>query len=566
MGSRFVRRGTLGAALSLLVMAAPAGAQTGPGQSYTVPSDNPFVGQPGAAPEVYAYGLRNPWRFSFDRATGDLSIADVGQSAREEVNFAPRGQDAGANYGWNCFEGTLAYSGCTAPGHVPPVLERSHGAGVCSITGGYVVRDPALAGTSLNGRYVYGDFCDDNIRSAVLAKPSASGDAPTGLMVSGLSSFGEDAGGGVYAVSLNGPVRRIVPDGAGVALSASLGSFSSPTYVTAPPGDGSRLLVVERGGTVRMRLNGATLPDPFLDIRRDVSSGGERGLLSIAFPPDYAQSGLLYAYYTDGGGDIRVDELRRADADPNRVDPAYRRSVLFVEHTARSNHNGGQLQFGPDGVLWVATGDGGGAGDPDRNGQNPGTLLGKILRIDPRPSSGRPYTVPGDNPFVGRRGARGEIWAYGLRNPWRFSFDAATGALWIGDVGQGDREEVSAAAPGSRGGENYGWNRYEGTRRFAGGSAAGLVPPVHDYAKVDGNCAVTGGYVYRGGRIDSLQGRYVFADFCRGEVLTLVPDGDGTAARPLGPQVEALASFGQDADRELYALSLTSGLYRLDPA
>ncbi|MFP5377397.1 MAG: PQQ-dependent sugar dehydrogenase [Acidimicrobiia bacterium] len=211
-------------------------------------------------------------------------------------------------------------------------------------------------------------------------------------------------------------------------------------------------------------------------------------------------------------------------------------------------------------------GDGGHGGDPDGNAQDLGTLLGSILRIDPRPSGGRPYTVPPDNPFAGRPGARGEIWAYGLRNPWRFSFDAATGALWIGDVGQADREEVNMAPPGSRGGENYGWDLFEGTLPFEGDDPAGLVPPVYDYGREDGNCAVTGGYVYRGERLPALRGRYVFADFCRGEVLALVDGDGGMQARALGPRLESVASFGEDAARELYVLSLAGALFRLDPA
>jgi glucose/arabinose dehydrogenase len=236
---------------------------------------------------------------------------------------------------------------------------------------------------------------------------------------------------------------------------------------------------------------------------------------------------------------------------------------LFVDQPF-SNHNGGALAFGPDGYLYVALGDGGSAGDPMGNAQSLSTLLGKLLRISPRPSGGEPYSIPPDNPFVGWSGARPEIWAYGLRNPWRFSFDAATGDLWIGDVGQNAWEEIDLEPAGSDGGSNFGWDRLEGTHPFEGGSAPGSVPPVFEYANGAGSCAVTGGYVYRGALIPALAGAYVFADYCRGRLEALVP-GKGRAmeARALGPRVDALASFGEDARGELYVLSLAGTVSRI---
>ena len=336
-----------------------------------------------------------------------------------------------------------------------------------------------------------------------------------------------------------------------------LASFDQALALAVRAGDDA-LYVVEKGGRIRALRAGKVDPAPVLDVSGVVSDAYEQGLLGAAFSPDGT---LLYVNYTDRAGDTRVVEY---PFEGGRAVAASARVVLAVGQPF-ANHNGGNLVFGPDGFLYVGLGDGGSGGDPGGNAQDLATLLGKLLRIDPRPSGNRPYTVPADNPFAGRAGARGEIWAYGLRNPWRFSFDAGTGALWIGDVGQGEREEISMAAAGSKGGENYGWNRYEGSRPYAGGSAAGLVPPVHDYARDDGNCAVTGGYVYRGERLAALRGRYVFADFCKGEVLALVAGDGGTEATPLGPRIESLASFGEDAARELYALSLISGLYRLDP-
>ena len=319
------------------------------------------------------------------------------------------------------------------------------------------------------------------------------------------------------------------------------------------------LYVARQAGVVTAVREGRVDPVPVLDITSGVVSGGERGLLGLAFSPDGSR---LYVDYTDRAGDTRVVEYAFAGG---RADPASRRVVLAVDQPF-SNHNGGNLAFGPDGMLYVALGDGGGAGDPMDNGQRLDTLLGKILRIDPRPGGDLPYTVPPDNPFVARRGARPEIWAYGLRNPWRFSFDRETGALWIGDVGQGSREEIDAADPASRGGENYGWNRFEGTRPFSGDAPAGNLAPVFDYPTGGGNCAVTGGYVYRGTRIPGLRGRYLFADFCRGEVMALVPSGGRLRSVPLGPRIGALASFGEDAAGELYVLSLSAGVLRLEAA
>jgi glucose/arabinose dehydrogenase len=258
-------------------------------------------------------------------------------------------------------------------------------------------------------------------------------------------------------------------------------------------------------------------------------------LLGLAFTPDGAH---LDVDYTDLRGDTRVVEYAMRGA---RADPRSARQILFVDQPF-ANHNGGNLVFGPDGFLYVGLGDGGSAGDPNGNGQALDTRLGKILRIDPRRDGRSAYTVPTSNPFAGDAAARPEIWAYGLRNPWRFSFDRATGDLWIGDVGQASREEVDVQPASSGGGENYGWNAFEGTLPYGGQTVTGTVTPVYEYGHSDGRCAITGGYVYRGSAIPGLDGAYVF-----------------------GPTVPALASFGEDRQAELYALSLTGDIYRLVP-
>jgi glucose/arabinose dehydrogenase len=409
-------RGTLTASIAVALICAATAAEAGAqaGVSYSVPADNPFVGQAGAREEIWAYGLRNPWRFSFDRASGDLNIADVGQNAVEEVDFAAAGTGAGANYGWNCFEGSQPYAGapagCEAPGHVSPVLEYSSGGAEprCSITGGYVVREPSHP---LEGSYVYGDFCTGELRAAELAAGGATGDRALNLIVPALSSFGEDADGRVYAVSLGGPVFRLLGGiGPIEALLEPVGVFNTPVYVTSEPDDASRLYVVEKGGLIKL-VPELGLPTTFLDLSGEVASDsnpiGERGLLSIAFAPDYATSGLFYVYFNDPTGDIRIEEFRRSASDPNIADPSSRRLVLTQEHREFANHNGGQLQFGPDGMLWAALGDGGGSGDPLGNGQDLGSLLGKLIRIDPRePSAQEPTEPSGPGRGWGRGGRR----------------------------------------------------------------------------------------------------------------------------------------------------------------
>ena len=308
-------------------------------------------------------------------------------------------------------------------------------------------------------------------------------------------------------------------------------------------------------------IGGGRSPHVALDISAGVTAGGEQGLLGLAFSPDGER---LFVNYTDRAGDTRVVVFR---VHGEEADPRSGFELLKVDQPF-PNHNGGQLAFGPDHRLYIALGDGGAGGDPFGNGQSLRTLLGKILRIDPRPYGARPHRIPPDNPFAGKRGALPEIWAFGLRNPWRFSFDRKTGDLWIGDVGQSSREEIDFEPAGSKGGRNYGWNLKEGTLPFqSSDGGARTVPPIYEYETGrDGTCAVVGGFVYRGRRIPGLRGAYVFADFCQGRIMALRQKaGKVVEHRALGPVVPELSSFGQDNDGELYVLSLEGPVYRLDP-
>jgi glucose/arabinose dehydrogenase len=336
---------------------------------------------------------------------------------------------------------------------------------------------------------------------------------------------------------------------------AKLGDFEQPTYAASPPGDPSRVFVTEKTGRVRLLVDGTLATAPFLDLSAITQTDyEERGLLSIAFPPDYQQSGLFYAYLTANApaGEIQIREFRRADADHAAPGPG--RLVLAITHQL-SNHNGGQLQFGPDGMLWIGVGDGGGANDTEGNAQVLTSLKGKLLRIDPRAAAGRAYTVPADNPFGN------EVWAYGLRNPWRFAFDRATGDLAIGDVGQGAHEEVDFAtrAGGLGRGANYGWPCWEGqfdNPAVSCAKPAGAVDPVIDQSHDDGWCAIVGGPVVRDPGLPTLNGRYLYGDFCQSALhradLAAGQGSDGLA----GVSVAQLSAIGEDACGRVYTASL----------
>lgn len=354
-----------------------------------------------------------------------------------------------------------------------------------------------------------------------------------------------------------------------LALRRVATGLARPVDVQAPPGDRARVFVVEQAGRIRILRDGTLVARPFLDLAGRVASGGERGLLGLAFHPDYARNGRLFVNYTDLRGDTVLAEFR-ASSDPDVADASGERVLLRVAQPF-ANHNGGGLAFGPDGKLYAGLGDGGSAGDPLGNGQRLDTLLGKLLRLDV--DAGMPYAIPADNPFAGRSDARGEIWAYGLRNPWRFGFDRAGGDLFIGDVGQAQREEIDVGSATRRGGENYGWNVAEGTRCFAppsGCDLSGLTPPVLDYGHDEG-CSVTGGVVYRGCRMPGWHGTYFYGDFCSGFVRSFrleagraVERRDWTAT--LGPGLGQVSSFGVDADGEIYVLDYDGDVFRLVPA
>jgi glucose/arabinose dehydrogenase len=347
-----------------------------------------------------------------------------------------------------------------------------------------------------------------------------------------------------------------------------VGQFEQPVFAAQPPGERRDLYVAEKTGGIVLVRDGEPLPEPFLDLSGEVSTGSEQGLLSMAFAPDYGDTGRFYVHFTDDEGDTRVQEYTRSESDPAVADPSTRRELLFVDQPF-SNHNGGLVLFGPDGYLYIGLGDGGSAGDPMRNGQSLGTLLGKVLRIDPRPSAGEPYGIPRSNPFADQEGARPEIYAYGLRNPWRFSFDRLTGALSIGDVGQDAIEEVDLVPPGGGAGANFGWSAFEGTQRFnPDQDAPGHIPPVLTYPLDEGTCAVTGGYVVRDESLRSLYGRYLYADFCAGELrsFTARPGREARDDRPLGLQVPQLSSFAEDERGRIYVTSLEGPVHRLAPA
>jgi glucose/arabinose dehydrogenase len=368
----------------------------------------------------------------------------------------------------------------------------------------------------------------------------------------------------VLAACGSGESGGAIESAQGAVRLKKVGSFDSPVYVTSPPKDTRRLFVVEKGGKVIVVKNGKPLRTPFLDVSDKVTTGSEQGLLSIAFAPDYAVSGLFYVFYTDNDGDEAVVEYKRKTEDV--ADPGSARQLMKVADP-EPNHNGGLLLFGPDDHLYIGIGDGGGAGDRHGargNGQNLGTLLGKILRIDPKAAGSRPYTIPSDNPFVSRSGAKGEIYSYGLRNPWRFSFDRAKGDLTIGDVGQNEIEEIDFVRKGKGRGANFGWRPFEGNDRFAPGeSAPGAIKPVITERHSDGNCSITGGVVIRDPALKAWRGRYVFGDFCRGVIQTAVLSG-GKARNKTDRKLEVpqLSSFGEDARGRVYATSLDGPVYR----
>ena len=356
-----------------------------------------------------------------------------------------------------------------------------------------------------------------------------------------------------------------------ISLSTVASGFASAIGVSSAPGD-ARLFVIEQTGQVVI-VSGGKRGGTFLDISARLSCCGERGLLGLAFHPQYATNGRFFVRYTTPAGDVRVSEFH-VSTDSNKADATSEKVILTIPHPTFGNHNGGRIEFGPDGYLYIGTGDGGSGGDPNNHGQDLNTLLGKMLRLDvDHFAAGLPYAIPGGNPFVGQTGKRGEIWSYGLRNPYTFSFDRETHDLWIADVGQDAYEEVDRATAASGGGKgvDYGWSVMEGNhcyRPSTGCSAAGMAPPLAEYAHGSGDsigCAIIGGYVYRGSAQPQLYGRYFFGDYCSGRIW------DAAAAGPAQQTPQELlesgfqiTGWGQDTNGELYLTATNGILYRLD--
>lgn len=344
-------------------------------------------------------------------------------------------------------------------------------------------------------------------------------------------------------------------------------SLNSALYVTAPPGDTLRIFVVQQNGAIRVLRHDSLLTTPFLDLSGIISTGEERGLLSMAFHPNYTSNGFFYVDYTDAYGDIAVARYH-VSTDPNVADPTSGQIILSIAHPTQANHNGGLVTFGSDGYLYIGTGDGGNDAI-DRHAQDSTALLGKILRIDV--NGAFPYAIPPSNPFVGRAPAAPEVWAYGLRNPWRFSFDRLTRDLYLGDVGELTWEEIDFALAPDPGGHNYGWSTLEGAHCNSpptGCVTTGKVAPVYEYSHASGGCSITGGYVYRGTLNPSISGRYFFADFCAGWIRSLKMVGglatdvrEHTEFGTLG----TISSFGEDGRGELYITRSSGEVYRITP-
>ncbi len=341
-----------------------------------------------------------------------------------------------------------------------------------------------------------------------------------------------------------------------------IGNFDAPVHVAAAPGAKKLLFVVEQPGAIRVLRDGKTVDRPFLNITDRVEYGGEEGLLSIAFHPRYAKNRRFYVYYVNNAGNIQIDGGRTKRKIPTRAEARSLRKVIEISHPSFSNHNGGQLQFGPDGFLYIGTGDGGSANDPDGNAQNKSILLGKLLRIDPRKGGG--YKSPKSNPFRKGKG-KAEIYATGLRNPYRFSFDSQTGDIWIGDVGQNEWEEINHTGRGKLAGANFGWDLFEGDHTFEGNGStpANYEPPVFEFSHGGGNCSVTGGYVAHDRSVPALDGRYVYADFCGGDLRSFAPSNPGGSDASTGVDIDQPSSFGLDARGHLHVASLAGPVYRI---
>ncbi len=402
-----------------------------------------------------------------------------------------------------------------------------------------------------------------------MPSPSRTHALPVGAASFGLAAL-VGGGGGAAPDPVPTPTAASCAAGTpvagvpGIVARLVVSGLRSPLDLQSVREDRERLYVVEQGGRIRVVRNGQLQPAAFLDVSDRISTGGERGLLGLAFHPRFAQNRRFFVNYTDPAGDTRIAEFTASS--PDEAGASTERTLLRVSQPF-SNHNGGGLAFGTDGYLYAGLGDGGSGGDPLGSGQRLDTHLGKMLRIDV--DAGSPYAVPADNPFRARAGALPEIWAYGLRNPFRFSFDRVTGELYVGDVGQGSVEEIDVSAARA-GGQNYGWNVTEGSACYSprtGCDKTGITGPVFEYDHSQG-CSVTGGVVYRGCRMPGLAGTYFFGDFCRGGIRSFrFSAGQATDVRSWslsGPG--AVSSFGVDADGEVYVVDYGGAVYRLEPA
>ncbi len=557
---------------------------------YSVPRSNPYVGKPGRD-EIYSIGLRNPFRFSFDPKTENLWVADVGFNTWEEIDKATARRANDGNFGWRLFEGPDPCSSCgfgpgtdPPPHYIPPVHAYPHSVAAGEergnvIVGGLVVRSKRLP--SLDGDYIYSDNYAGDLRSF---DPRTDTESGLGLSVLGPASFVADLNGSVDITALyDNHVYRLVDfsaahaartpasaprtgDGRGGVRLAQVGNFDSPDYVTSAPGVAKTIYVVERAGRVIAYRNGHK--HRFLNIKGRTTTDGERGLLSIAFDPHFQRNHLVYSYSTNRQGNIEIDEFH---ASARKARKRSRRKVIEIPHPGESNHNGGTIQFGPGGLLYFGTGDGGAGGDPPENAQNKHVLLGKLIRINPHKHGHKPYSVPRTNPFVGHNG-RNEIYALGLRNPFRFSFDPKTKHILIGDVGQDNWEEVDYESRKRLRGANFGWDHFEGRHRlhYPGDNEAPRPkhryrPPIHEYSHANGRCAIVGGYQIREPKLRSLNGRYVYMDLCSNQIRSLVPHRNHASGdRSTGFSVPFPSGFGQ-AHGRYYVISLDGPVYRLAP-
>ena len=570
----------------------------------------------GGKTRVVAMGLRNPWRVDRDPETGLVYVAGVGQRTWEEISVYSAGTSGLENFGWSRYEGDHLFKSAIDlyPGttYVPPIQEYEQASGRCSITGGGVHRNGRIAertgatstvtsaraksGASVTrrraaspprgprpsatdfslvsfGRGRSGGLYVVNRKASCTASPPASGEsleprgakppiyrwnvrrsAAAALAVLALAGCGEGESSGREAPRTEtDAATTTAPEGPrSLRLQRIARDLKAPVHVMAAPGEPERLYVVEQEGRIRVVEAGRVRGEPFLDIADQVSCCGEQGLLSVAFHPDYAANRLFYVNYTNREGDTRVVEHRAAD-DGSAVAGGSARELLEVDQPY-PNHNGGQLAFGPDGLLYVGMGDGGSGGDPENRAQDLGERLGKLLRLD--------VDAPQSDP---------EVFGYGVRNPWRFSFDRETGDLWLGDVGQGSWEEVDQVRADLAGRPfNFGWDVFEGRARYEDkepNATGRLVEPVHVYPLEGGNCSVVGGFVYRGEAAPALQGRYFFGDYCAGTIWSLAIRGGRAAGLRREPlTIEGLTSFGEDGQGELYAVSHSGELLQLTGA